>query len=142
MSRRQHAPNKPCALSNDVRLITRFYGMCIRVASSIVAWIWPWQQHHSNPQLFNVPLCTQSVHSNICSCQKCDVWSKNGLASEAISKHLILKNFPRGMPLDPLAAVGLHIHLLLSLPPDLKYLLVLLHTLHDRSVCLCTPLFL
>jgi len=26
LSRRQHAPNKQCALNNDVHLITRFYG--------------------------------------------------------------------------------------------------------------------
>ena len=30
LSRRQHAPNKLCALNNDVRLTTRFYGMKFR----------------------------------------------------------------------------------------------------------------
>ena len=34
LSRRQHAPNKQCALNNDVRLITRFYGTLIRASVS------------------------------------------------------------------------------------------------------------
>ena len=35
MSRRQHTPNKQCALNNNVRLITRFYGRskeCVSLA--------------------------------------------------------------------------------------------------------------
>ena len=29
LARRPHAPNSECALNSDVRLITRFYGICV-----------------------------------------------------------------------------------------------------------------
>ena len=35
LSRRQHAPNKRCALNNDVRLITRFYSIYIVILDAV-----------------------------------------------------------------------------------------------------------
>ena len=36
LSRRQHAPNKQCALINDVHLITRFYGICLKLQFAVL----------------------------------------------------------------------------------------------------------
>ena len=54
LSRRQHAPNKLCALNSDVRLITRFYGTAIYISKNVLKWCSPHpplpdvQQHFIN----------------------------------------------------------------------------------------------
>ena len=37
LSRRQYAPNKQCVLNNDVRLITRFYGIQVSIIAKFLS---------------------------------------------------------------------------------------------------------
>ena len=75
LSRRQYAPNKPCALNSEVHLTTRFYGILVRLderfLAVIMVQIWPQKPLQASSCFWET--CLQTLIAAVCLCTHCHV---------------------------------------------------------------------